>query len=191
VRLFVALDLPEAVRQGFRELIARLKNDCPAARWVHPEGMHITLKFIGFTDDKNFDPICAALAPVRSERPVDMNFRGLGFFPNERRPRVAWCGVEASENLAKLARDVGETLEPLGIQQETREFVPHLTLSRLNPAQIPAREMEKLFRACKETEGKSLGTAHATEFYLFESILKKSGAEYRKLRAFPFVKGSA
>jgi 2'-5' RNA ligase len=191
VRLFVALDLPEAVRQRFRELIARLKNDCPAARWVHPEGMHITLKFIGFIDDKNFDSICAALTPVRSARPVDTSFRGLGFFPNERRPRVAWCGVEASANLAKLARDVGEALEPLGIQQETREFVPHLTLSRLDPAQIPARELEKLVRACKKIEGNSFGTAHETEFYLFESILKKSGAEYRKLRAFPFVKGSA
>ena len=76
--------------------------------------MHVTLKFIGHIDDKNLDSICAALAPIRSEQPVEMNFRGVGFFPNERRPRVLWCGVEASANLAKLAGDVGRSTRTAG-----------------------------------------------------------------------------
>ncbi len=106
MRLFVALDLPEEVRQELRDLIERLSKVCPDARWVRPEGIHITLKFIGHVDAAKADSIRQALEPIRSDRPVEMQFRGLGFFPNERRPRVAWCGVEGSSNLAKLAADI-------------------------------------------------------------------------------------
>jgi 2'-5' RNA ligase len=191
VRFFVALDLPEAVRQRFRELIARLKGQCPGARWVRPEGIHVTLKFIGNTDPENFDSICAALAAIRSEQPVGMEFRGCGFFPSERRPRVVWCGVEASANLAKLAGDIDEALVPLGIPRDSRKFLPHLTLARLEPEKLSPGEVQKLVRAARELEGRSLGSAPGTAFYLFESILKQAGAQYRKLQAFPFVKGSA
>lgn len=191
MRLFVALDLPEAVRQAFRELISKLKKSCPNARWVRPEGIHVTLKFIGHTDEKNIEPICAALGPIRSEQPAEMEFRGLGFFPHERRPRVLWCAVGASANLARLAADVGRALEPLGFAGESREYVPHLTLARLEPEKISPAEFQKLERAAEEAAGSSFGSARESEFYLFESMLKPAGAEYRRLRAFPFVKGSA
>lgn len=190
MRLFVALDLPETVRQKFGELIATIEKECPDARWVRAEGIHVTLKFIGHIEDKNLDSICAALAPIRSEAPVEIVFRGLGFFPNERRPRVMFCGVEASPNLAGLAGDIDRGLEPLGIPRESRQFVPHLTLARLEPGKIPPGEAQKLVRAAQTLEGKSLGSARETDFFLFESILKHTGAEYKKLQAFPFVKGS-
>jgi 2'-5' RNA ligase len=191
VRLFIALDLPEAVRQEFRELISRLKKTCPGARWVRPEGIHVTLKFLGFTDEKNLDAIRAALLWIRSEQPVEMEFRGLGFFPDERRPRVLWCGVGASANLARLAGDIGRALEPLGIPAETREYVPHLTLARIEPGKISPGEVEQLERAAQRAAGGSFGSAREAEFYLFESILKPTGAEYKRLQAFPFLKGSA
>ena len=189
MRLFLALDLPEAVRQAFRELISQLKKSCPNARWVRPEGIHVTLKFIGHTDENNAEPICAALAPIRSEQTVEMEFRGLGFFPHERRPRVLWCAVAASANLARLADDVGRALEPLGIPSESREYVPHLTLARLEPEKISPAEFQKLERAAEEAAGSSFGSARESEFYLLESMLKPTGAEYRRLRTFPFVKG--
>jgi len=91
MRLFVALDLPQEVRQKFRELIATIQKECPNARWVRPEGIHVTLKFIGYIEDKDLDSIRAALAPIRLEAPVEIAFRGLGFFPNERPP--ALCSV--------------------------------------------------------------------------------------------------
>ncbi|HXJ17853.1 MAG TPA: RNA 2',3'-cyclic phosphodiesterase [Candidatus Polarisedimenticolia bacterium] len=189
MRLFVALDLPVAVRQALDELIARLKRQCRDARWVRTEGMHLTLKFIGWVDPaepKRFDSLRASLATVRSDTPVEMRFRGVGFFPNARRPRVAWCGVEASPNLAEIVADIERALEPLGVPREQREFVPHLTLARFNSQ----KGLEPLLRAADELQSCDFGSARETEFYLYESVLKRSGAEYRKVETYSFVKGT-
>ncbi|MGB0035350.1 MAG: RNA 2',3'-cyclic phosphodiesterase [Candidatus Acidiferrales bacterium] len=186
MRLFVALDFPGEVRQALRDLIARLRQQSSSARCVRPEGMHITLKFIGETDRANLDAIRAALSPIQSANPVTMNFRSLGFFPNERRPHVIWCGVEASPNLAEIAAGVERALEPLGIPRESRDFVPHLTLARLDSH----KGIEKLVSAAGELKSYDFGSARETEFYLYESVLKPSGAEYRRLAAYPFVKGA-
>jgi 2'-5' RNA ligase len=191
VRLFVASDLPAEVRQALGELIARLKLRCREAHWVRAEGMHLTLKFIGYAagreDAKKLASLCAALSAIRSDMPVEMRFRGVGFFPNARRPRVAWCGVEASPNLAQIAADMECALEPLGIPRETREFVPHLTLARF----ASHKGLDPLLRAADELKSCDFGSARETEFYLYESILKPSGAEYRKIETYAFVKGAA
>jgi len=191
VRLFVALDFPDAVRQTLRELIARLQPGFGSAKWVRPEAMHITLKFIGEVDGEKLAPIRGALAPVHSSAPVEIHFRGLGFFPNERRPRVLWCGVEASTNLAELAEAVQRALVPLGIPAESRDFVPHLTLARFNSDYAPRKDLETLVRAAGELKSYDFGRTRETEFHLIESILKAAGAEYRRLETFPIVKGSA
>jgi 2'-5' RNA ligase len=186
LRLFVALDFPDPVRRALDELMARLKPICRGARWVRTEAMHTTLKFIGETDAKKFDAIRVALAPVRSAEAVEMHFRGVGFFPNERRPRVAWCGVKATANLAVLAQDIERALEPLGYARETRPFVPHLTLARFSSPQ----GLEEVVRAAEELKSYEFGAAREVEFHLYESILKPSGAEYRRLATFPFLKGA-
>ena len=101
-----------------------------AARWVRPEAMHITLKFIGETDSAKLEALHAVLATIHSPQPVEMNFRGVGFFPNEHQPRVLWCGVNASPSLPKLAAEIEHALASLGFPAESREFVPHLTIAR-------------------------------------------------------------
>jgi len=181
VRIFVALDLTDEVRRALGDLIARLRPECRGARWVRPESMHLTLKFIGQTDSQKLDSIRDALAAVQSDQPVEMQFRGLGFFPNERRPRVIWCGVEASPNLAGLAADVDRALKPLGIPAETRAFVPHLTLARFDSN----KGLEKIVRAADELKSYDFGSARNMEFHLCESFLKPSGAEYKRLATFP------
>jgi 2'-5' RNA ligase len=183
VRLFVALELPEHVRAALSDLIARLKLESPKARWVRPEGMHITLKFIGEADPGNLDTIRAALETVRSSAPVEMNLRGVGFFPDGRRPRAAWCGVEASPNLAQLAADIARALEPLGFPAESRQFVPHLTLARFKSPD----GLEKLVSAASNLESQGFGSARESEFHLFQSFLRPSGSEYKRLATFPFV----
>jgi len=191
VRLFVALDFPDAVRHAVRDLIARLKPTCRSAKWVRPEAMHITLKFIGEVNAEKLTPIRGALAPVYSAASVEMQFRGLGFFPNERRPRVLWCGVKASLNLAELAADVERALVPLGIPAESRDFVPHLTLARFQAEGGARRDLEALVRVAGELKSYDLGRTQETEFHLIESVLKPAGAEYKRLESFNLLKGSA
>ncbi len=183
MRLFVALDLPDHLREALNDLIARLKLECTKARWVRPEGMHITLKFIGEADPGNLDAIRAALADVHSSARVEINLRGVGFFPNDRRPHAAWCGVEASPNLAELAADVARALEPLGLPAESRQFVPHLTLARFSSPD----GLEKFVTAARNFSSQEFGSASRSEFHLFQSFLKPSGAEYKRLATFPFV----
>jgi RNA 2',3'-cyclic 3'-phosphodiesterase len=186
VRLFVALDLREEVRQAVREMIERLKPKAPGARWVRPEGMHITLKFIGHIDAAKLDAIQNALSKVYSPNAVELQFRGVGFFPNDRRPRVVWCGINASPNLARIAEVIEAGLEPIGIAREERAFSPHLTLARFNE---PGRA-DELARAADELAERVFGSACETEFHLFESTTKPTGAVYKKLASFPFVKES-
>ena len=187
MRLFVALDFPDAVRDAIRDLIARLKPLCKSARWVRPEGMHVTLKFIGEVGAEKLEPIVAALAEVRSAGPVEMRFRGVGFFPTERRPRVFWCGIEASPNLAEIASGIGSALVPLKIPAENREFVPHLTFARFDSP----HGLTKLIEKAHEIQSLDLGATRQTEFHLYESVLHRSGAEYTKVKSFAFEKGSA
>jgi RNA 2',3'-cyclic 3'-phosphodiesterase len=187
VRLFVALDLTDEIREALRDPIAKLNPLAKSAGWARPEGMHVTLKFIGHVEASKLDAIRAALGTVQSNAPVEMQIRGVGFFPDERRPRVLWCGIEASANLAPLAAEIERTLEPLGIPREERKFTPHLTLARLKDF----HGVEKLVRAAEEMKSGAFGSARASEFHLFESMTKPSGAEYRKIESYPFVKGAA
>jgi RNA 2',3'-cyclic 3'-phosphodiesterase len=183
VRLFVAFDFPDSVRRSLGDLIAKLRPQASHGKWVRLESMHITLKFIGEAPREGLDSIRAALSAIRSTSPAEMHFRGLGFFPHERKPRVLWCGVETSPNIAALAADIDRVLEPLGIARETREFVPHLTLARFeNPAGL-----EKLVSAAESLESTDFGGSSEREFCLYESFLQRSGAEYTRLAAFPFV----
>jgi RNA 2',3'-cyclic 3'-phosphodiesterase len=184
VRLFVALDFPNTVRDAIRDLAAQLKPLAKDARWVRVEGMHVTLKFIGYVEEAKFEPIVSALDDIHSSAPVDMRFRGIGFFPTERRPRVCWCGIEATPNLAELASSIEQSLVPLGIAAEKRDFVPHLTLARFDSP----RGLDKLAENAHELESFDLGGTRETQFHLFESVLKRSGAEYTKLKSFAFAK---
>lgn len=200
MRLFVALDLPADVRRALGDLIAKLKPLSADARWVRAEAMHVTLKFIGHAiptgDVERLDAVRAALATVRSDRAVEMSFRGVGFFPNAARPRVIWCGVQGSNNLAPLAADIETVLEPLGISAEDRALLPHLTLARFKPARSGknrrshAATGEALRSGAAEMAQCDFGSTRETEFHLFESITKPAGAEYRKVETYPFVKVS-
>ena len=186
MRLFVALDLPDAVRRSLADLIAQLKPKSRSARWVRPESMHLTLKFLGNTAAEKFDAVRAALATIRSTQAVELHFRALGFFPDEFKPRVIWAGVAASANLFELAATIEQTLEPLGFPRESRAFVPHLTLARINST----KGIENLVRAADALKSYDFGSTRESEFHLFESKLKRSGAEYKKLATFPFVQGA-
>ena len=183
MRLFVALEIPPAVRESLGEFLAALRALSPQPRWVRTDNLHITLKFIGEVQPEKLGDIRAALSAVHSNRSVTLDFRGVGFFPNEKRPRVFWAGIEASANLARLAGDIDSALEKLGVPPEKRPFSPHLTLARFEPPGLP----EKLRAVIQENARREFGSVAAREFHLIESKLKPGGAEYTTLETFPFV----
>jgi RNA 2',3'-cyclic 3'-phosphodiesterase len=192
VRLFVALEIPAEVRDNLAALIneLRMADGSPSknnARWVRAENLHVTLKFIGNVDAGKLEAIRGALGEVAAAGAVELHFRGVGFFPNERRPRVLWAGIVASPNLAPLAAGIDARLEKLGIASETREFAPHLTLARFDPPGISQR----LRATVQEHAAREFGTLRTGNFHLFESMTRPTGAEYTRLSSFSFAKAEA
>ena len=187
MRLFVALELPAAVRENLGALLKALRAVSPQTRWVRPENLHLTLKFIGEVPETEFAVIRNALAAARSDQPDALEFRGLSFFPNEKRPRVFWAGIEASPNLKTLAAEIDRAMEKLGIPCEQRPFSPHLTLARFEPPELP----EKLRSAIEENAAREFGSFRTNQYQLIESKLKPSGAEYTTLESFPFAAAEA
>src|SRR6267143_963614 len=187
MRLFVALEIPSTVRENFAALLKSLRAISPQTRWVRPENLHVTLKFIGEVPDTKLAAIRSALAGARSDQPVTLDFRGLGFFPNEKHPRVFWAGIEASPNLKGLAADIDKATEKLGIPVEKRPFAPHLTLARFEPPQLP----DKLRTTIQENLAGDFGSLRTSEFHLIESKLKASGAEYTTVESFRFAAAEA
>lgn len=183
MRVFVAIDVPEDVRQNIAQLMRELVPAARGARWVQADGMHVTLKFIGEAAPEMVERAKTALADIRSTAPVEMRFRGVGCFPNERRPRVLWAGIEATPNLAELAAEVERRLASLGIPREERAFHPHLTLARFKEPQ----SQPLLAEAMHELSAREFGAKHAGEFHLYQSKLKPGGAEYARLATFAFL----
>lgn len=191
MRLFVALEVAPEVRERIREVLPDLQKHCPAARWVRPEGIHVTLKFIGQVEAAQAGAIQESLRRIGSDQPVEMQFQGLGFFPNKRRPRVLWCGVRASPNLAELAADIEDALVALAIPKQSHGFVPHLTLARIEEEKVRRNRIDQLLAAAEGLETRSFGLTQQQHFHLYQSLTKPSGAEYRRLESFPFLKGTA
>ncbi len=192
MRLFVALEIPQQTRDALQAVVARLARAGPSVRWSRPESVHLTLKFIGEVTSDQPKRIATVLAGARAPSAIEVLFRGVGFFPSARHPRVFWAGVEAGPHLAELAVEIERRLEPLGIARETREFRPHLTMARFKSENgLPALHsaLEKM-----QKEGGAVfdfGRATFDEFHLIESKLRPEGAVYSTLQTFPFTAASS
>ena len=189
MRIFVALDIPEEVRAALGALVARLRPVSRAVRWTRIEGVHLTLKFIGEVQQEKVEAIEASLAKIRFPHPIEIKFRGVGFFPNERRPSVFWAGVKVGEELSALASAVETSLQPLGIAREQRAFSPHLTLARFKS--IDGSGLNHLREAITAVGTLEFGAGIAKDFHLYQSILKPGGAEYTRLATFLFAGGDS
>jgi 2'-5' RNA ligase len=193
VRVFVALDIPEHVRAAIGALIDRLGAVCSDARWAATQGTHVTLKFIGEVQPERIESITSSLARIHFPNFIRLKFRGLGFFPNERRPRVLWAGIEAGADLGALAAAVETSVEPLGIAKEQRIFSPHLTLARFETARgKPAGSaLDRLRETISRAGPFEFGSGTASQFHLYQSVLKRGGAEYTRLATFRLAGGES
>ena len=180
MRLFVALQIPNDVRETIAQLIRELMPLDNSWKWTRAENLHVTLKFLGETPQEKLRRICETLRSVPCAWPIPISFRGLGFFPNERRPRVLWIGMEAPPTLTELAASTEDALAGIGMPREERAFTPHLTLARSKDGGLS----EKMRTALAKYASGQFDVMNASAFHLIESKLKSTGAEYTTLESF-------
>ena len=185
VRLFVALNLPDEVRQALHDATAPLREAAPrGVAWVRPEGLHLTLKFLGEAEEPRVAEVAAALGGVAAAHAtVRVGVGGVGAFPSLARPRVVWAGVEATPRLELLQHDVEAACATLGFEVEGRAFRPHVTLGRVRPGAA----VESL-RALAEAASRC--TPHAEVMVptldLMASTLMPGGARHDAVARLPF-----
>lgn len=184
MRLFVAVHLPDEMKEELHaSFSSAVKRRVRGLRFPPPANVHITLKFLGETDDGLIPALEEALKIVSEKAgPFTMSAGGAGAFPDVRRPRVIWAGVRnGQDKLVELAKAVERALEPLGFEPERRPFRGHITVARVkNPA--AAKAVGEIVAA---NEGREFGSFEVESFSLVKSELKPDGAVYSDVNDFP------
>jgi RNA 2',3'-cyclic 3'-phosphodiesterase len=192
MRVFVAIDLDPEIRKKIARFLEGVRGFAGDARWVRPESLHITLKFIGEQKEEQVAAIIQHLRGV-SGNSVDLRFSGYGFFPTAKAPRVFWIGIQAGPELGELAASIDSALSELKILPEDRPYSPHLTLARSGAGSGSPKwrhgdapnstfaNLQKRLAAMSELD---FGTMAAREFSLYQSQLSPGGSKYTKLQTF-------
>jgi len=178
LRLFVAIEVTEKIRALLERIQATLKNEIEEAKWVKPENIHLTLKFLGHVSSVKVEDVKKAIvAALEGTAPFTIRTSVAGVFPSARKPRVLWLGIgEGEKNCVDTARALEERLEPLGIERETRKFHPHLTLGRIKFLKDRS-SVEKAYAGLVLNEV----SMDVGEISLFQSELSAEGPIYTKL----------
>lgn len=190
-RLFVAIPLPDAVRQQVQEIIDRLDSPDLPVRWIDPQTGHLTLHFIGDTEPELAELLRMALrAPISPHEPFELRTAEPGTFPSIRRPRILWLGLWGpAHRLEALYNDIGDFLDDFGLEIEDVEFRPHITLGRVRDtegvkvSELPdrVRDAFSLLEELGLAGGEHAVSFPITEVQLIRSHLKSSGPEYEVL----------
>ncbi|MCB0256626.1 MAG: RNA 2',3'-cyclic phosphodiesterase [Anaerolineae bacterium] len=194
LRLFIAIDLTSELRDAISVVQDDLRRLLPpkTVRWTNPEGIHLTLKFLGDTPVERVDAIAQAMAAAAASfTPFEFTVAGFGCFPNVRRANVLWVGVpDVPKPLAGLQRATDLQLTRLGFDKETRPFSPHLTLGRVNK-KISSNDRARLAGVLGQTKVGTLGIVPVEEVILFQSNLQPGGAVYTALARIPLTRDSS
>jgi 2'-5' RNA ligase len=184
IRTFIAIELDETINAALTDLQEQLKTKVPrdSVRWVRPEGIHLTLKFLGDVPVNRIEEIEQALTRACAGFPVfSLSVEGLGCFPNPRRPRVVWVGVqEESGTLKRLQKAVEDGMAKLGFAPEGRKFHAHLTLGRTQ-RRASSGDVRRLGQLVEDTKIGELGRMEARAVSLIKSDLRPTGAVYTQL----------
>ncbi|MGO9865835.1 MAG: RNA 2',3'-cyclic phosphodiesterase [Terriglobales bacterium] len=199
MRIFIGIDLDPEVRERIARFLEGVEGFAPEARWVRPESLHITLKFIGEQTPEQVAAITERLRRVERST-FEISCGGFGFFPTSKAPRVFWIGIQAASQLAELAETIDKATAELGIPREDRAFSPHLTLARGGAGRSSGSPkwrkgdgpntifaaLEKRLAAMGEI---NFGAMTAREFILYQSQLSPGGSKYTKLQRFALQPG--
>jgi 2'-5' RNA ligase len=174
MRCFIAICLPDMLKRGLAELQDTLKAPGMQVGWARPDGIHLTLKFLGEVEEKDVPRLSGALSrAVDGVAPFIATLRGVGCFPGVSTPRVIWVGVEEPEGiLQRLQQQIEKSFEDMGFPAENRSFKPHVTLGRVRS---PIHR-ETLIRQVEKNKDLDLGSFEVREVRVMQSILKPEGA---------------
>jgi RNA 2',3'-cyclic 3'-phosphodiesterase len=183
MRLFLAVGFEQRLRHAIHAATAPLRAAVPDAGWVPEDRVHLTLKFLGEQAEEMVAPLTAAICEIGQRHwPVPMRLRGVGAFPNLRRPRVVWVGIAPTPKLELLQHDVEERCAALGVEVEGKPFRPHLTIGRLRGTEAPEalRELGRLARGARFR-----ADAVVSAIELVHSTLTAAGPRYERIALAP------
>lgn len=179
MRCFISIAIPEDIKKGMSAIQDRLRKSGADVSWTKPDGMHLTLKFLGEIEEKRVAKIETALniacAGINS---FSLDLSGIGVFPDIRRPRVVWIGLNENGNsLTKMQRGIENQLEEIGFPIEKRRFTPHITLGRVRSN----KNLSQLLSIMDEEKNSEIGSFSVSNIHLMKSDLRSEGAVYTEL----------
>ena len=189
MRLFVAIDIGDAMRREAQRVIAALTikleqaKEPPKVVWVRPAALHVTIKFLGEVDEAEAERLKALLAPPIAMAPFDVSWRGIGAFPSTRHPRALWLGViNGAAQLAEVESEISTRVAGAAVQLDDRALLPHLTLGRIK---MPGKGLDwpKILKACELRNV----TSHIDKVVLYRSQLSQHGPNYTELVSAPLI----
>ncbi len=182
IRAFIAIELPQALQAQLGQIITQLQQRTSrAVRWVSPQNIHLTLKFLGNVSPANLNSLTGVLGTeAKRHKGLQFTVGGLGAFPNRLRPRVVWVGVAAPTTLTELQHGVDRETSRLGYPNEDRDFSPHLTLGRVSQHATP-QEVKSISEALSAIQVGELAVVTVQHIQLFRSDLQPGGAVYTPL----------
>ncbi|MGI8546991.1 MAG: RNA 2',3'-cyclic phosphodiesterase [Gemmatimonadaceae bacterium] len=176
VRLFLAVNFAPELREALHGATMQLRTAAPEVRWTSAERLHLTLKFLGEQPPETVDRLRPAMdAVAERHHPMDFVAGGVGAFPNFRRARVVWVGVEPSQALELFYNDVEAACERLGFPREGRAFRPHVTLGRVRP-NIPQVRPDALAQAAQSVNARAITRVESLD--LMASVQDRGGPRY-------------
>ena len=178
IRAFIAVGIDPKTVERISEATDQLKPSIAGIRWAPLTNLHLTVKFLGDVEETTIDPIARALRQHIAPFPrFTINAKGLGVFPDVKRPQVLWVGLEGI-HLAELASTVETALKPLGFEPEKRGFKPHLTIGRWRERD---KSTAKFIAELERWAGYEFGKSEVRNIILFQSMLRPEGAIHRPL----------
>jgi len=187
LRCFIAIEIPETIRRAIADSIDSLKKSGAEVKWISPENIHITVQFLGETEESLIPTIKEALDKILSPyAPFYIKIADVGCFPDGRRPRVIWVGLGEAQPLINLQRDIAGEMIKFGYPKEERGFTPHVTIGRVKSH----RNVGDLLKRLDEIKATSFSDFEVEKITLMKSELKPSGAIYHSLAEIPFGRRS-